>query len=259
MRKNLFKTAFSGLFLLTVCHSGFAAEWDELDAALAAFESKYHVQIHHHYNPQSFFPRNWNDPLLQMVAAPIKKQDAETLVPTLERFLSSHPAGILDANLKHIYLLGKLSFMGRDYGGTHADGSIYIVWDRTRKYSSAFVLERCHSEFSSLLRNHYPFPDDQWQAINPDGFSYSGTGFEMLGTGSVYSSAELEQENGFLAKYSMSSIENDFNTISAWLFTRPSELYATGVQHERIGRKIELATAFYTSISDRYVFRQDDS
>lgn len=227
-----------------------------LDTALSTFETKYHVQVLYQYTPDSFFPKSWRNPSLELTASPIHEQDAEILIPALEQFLSAHPPSVIKDNLEHIYLLGKLSFQGREYGGTHTAKDMYLVWDRSRKYTPEFVLERCHSEFSSILRDHHPFPSDQWQQINPTGFSYTGTGFEMLGSGSIYNSNDLDQRNGFLLKYSKSSMENDFNMISSWLFTRPGDLAALGMKYERIQQKCALAEAFYRSISDQYAFHQ---
>jgi len=91
--------------------------------------------------------------------------------------------------------------------------------------------------------------------INPEGFRYTGTGFEMLGKESIYGSNEPDQDKGFLVKYSMSSLENDFNMMSAWLFTHPDDLAELGLRHDRIQRKRALTEEFYRSISDQYVFQ----
>ncbi len=229
---------------------------DGPDRELARLEEVYHVQIHGRPDLATSFPPTWLEPSLRMVAAPIENQDAVALMPALEQFLAAHPPSVIKENLEHIYLLGKLSFRERDYGGTHSGKSMYIVWDQNHKNSVEFILERFHSEFSSILRDHHAFPNRRWNAINPTGFSYSGTGFEMLGRGSIYDSTEPDQDNGFLVKYSMSSQENDFNIMSAWLFTRPNDLDVLGRQHERIQRKKMLAEEFYRSLSDQYAFHQ---
>jgi len=48
--------------------------------------------------------------------------------------------------------------------------------------------------------------------------------------------------------------ENDFNMISAWLFTRGEKLEEFCARYERIRRKTELAIAFYESIDRRFEF-----
>ena len=258
MNKHFATILLTALCTISPSLVGATTQPDELDHILSGLEAKYHVQIQWRFNPENCLPQGWKDPSLRMVAAPIHKRDAEALEPVIEQFLSAHPTAVIEQNLEHIYLLGKLSFQERDYGGTHTGKSMYIVWDRSRKYTPEFVLERLHSEFSSILRDQHAFPNGQWNEVNPAGFTYSGTGFEMLGSASIYDATETDQDNGFLVQYSKSSLENDFNIMSAWLFTRPAELDALGLQHERLQRKLTLTEAFYESLSDQYAFHQPE-
>ena len=252
-------TRFLAIALALLCPSASflfaAANSDKLDLTLAELETRYHVQVHYQYDPSTFFPQSWSAPSLELDAEQIHREDAEALTPALEQFLASHPASVIEANLEHIYLLGHLSFQSRDYGGTHADKSIYVVWDRSRKYTVPFLLERLHSEFSSILRDHYAFPADRWTQLNPPNFHYTGTGFEMLGDPNIYESTDQEWSDGFLVKYSKSSMENDFNMLSAWLFTKPDELQTIALHSTRIDQKIRLTEEFYRSISDQYAFQ----
>jgi len=130
-----------------------------------------------------------------------------------------------------------------------------VVWDRTRKYDVNFIRRRLHSEFSSILRDYTPFPDQEWLQLNPAGFSYTGTGFEMLDDPDIYKESEEDLSEGFLCKYSRSSLENDFNMIAAELFTQPDSLETLAGQYPVIGSKLNLAKAFYRSLSDDYRFR----
>lgn len=252
-------TRFIAIVLALLCApaSSLSAEIDadDLDLKLAELETRYHVQIHYRYDPSTFFPPEWTAPALDILAEEIHWKDAEALAPALQQFLAAHPAAVLEGHLEHIYLLGRLSFHGRDYGSTYAENSIYVVWDRSRKYTLPFVLERLHSEFSSILREQYVFPTDRWMHANPPNFRYTGTGFEMLGDNDIYASTEQHWADGFLYTYSRSSMENDFNMISAWLFTKPEELDDIASQSTRIRRKIMLAEEFYRSVSDQYAFR----
>ena len=77
----------------------------------------------------------------------------------------------------------------------------------------------------------------------------------MLGDDNIYVSTHQEWTDGFLVKYSKSSMENDFNMISAWLFTKPDELETISRQSARMNHKIMLAEEFYRSVSDQYAFR----
>jgi len=213
------------------------------------------VHIHTGYDPETFFPAQWREPALELVAQPIHPRDVEILIPVLAEFLSSHPEAVMQENLENIYLLGKLSFKGKEYGGTHQSKSIYVVWDRTRKYDPPFVLRRLHSEFSSILFDYQTFPGEAWEKLNPDGFAYSGTGFEMLDDPDMYKETDEDAAEGFLCKYSRSSLENDFNMISAELFTQPEALEKRAAQYPLIRHKLELSKNFYRSLSDEYAFR----
>lgn len=253
-------TRFAAIALALLCLmapslSSTVADPQELDLVLSELETRHHVQIHYRYEPSIFFPSAWISPEMGLAAKQIHWRDVAALTSTLEQFLSAHPASVLQGNLEHIYLLGRLSFQGREYGGTHTDKSIYIVWDRSRKCTLPFILKRLHSEFSSTLRDHNAFPTDRWMQVNPPDFNYTGTGFEMLGNIDVYASTDLERADGFLVKYSRSSMENDFNMISSWLFTQPGALEEAAHRSMRLQQKIMLAEEFYRSVSDQYAFK----
>jgi hypothetical protein len=253
-------TRFAAIALALLCLmapslSSTVADPQELDLVLSELETRHHVQIHYHFEPSTFFPPAWTTPSMGLAAQEIDWRDVAALTSTLEQFLTAHPASVIQANLEHIYLLGRLSFQGREYGGTHADKSIYVVWDRSRKCSLPFILARLHSEFSSTLCDHNTFPTDRWMNTNPPDFRYTGTGFEMLGNDALYASTDQEWADGFLMKYSKSSMENDFNMISSWLFTQHDALKTIGQQSMRMHRKIMLAEEFYLSVSDQYAFR----
>jgi hypothetical protein len=235
--------------------SAAVTDTQQLDLVLAELESRHHVQIHYQYEPSAFFPSAWTAPSMDLAAEQIHWRDVAALTSTLEQFLSAHPASVIQENLEHIYLLGRLSFRGREYGGTHTDKNIYVVWDRARKCTLPFILARLHSEFSSTLRDHNTFPIDRWMHANPPDFRYTGTGFEMLGNSDLYQSTDQEWADGFLVQYSKSSMENDFNMISSWLFTQPDALEAIARKSVRIRQKILLAEEFYMSVSDQYAFR----
>ena len=113
---------------------------------------------------------------------------------------------------------------------------------------------RLHSEFSSILLEHHSFPTDSWKQINPKGFTYSGSGFEMVDNPSCYDSTDRSCSDGFLVNYCRSSLQNDFNMISSWLFTKKADLDTLSQQHGKLRQKQTIAEQFYTSLSDQYTF-----
>lgn len=230
-------------------------ETDYIDQEVALIQAEFGVQIHYRYDALSYFPPEWQQPALALSAAEIDVAEATRLLPGIRQFLETHPEPVIRADLENIYLLRALSFKGKPYGGTHQGKSIYIVCDGLQnRYDDAFMLRRLHSEFSSLLVVHHSFPTNSWTQLNPQGFTYSGNGFEMVDNPSRYDSTERSCSDGFLVNYCRSSVQNDFNIVSAWLFTKRSELDSLSQQYNRLRQKQDVAEQFYSSLSSQYNF-----
>ncbi len=230
-------------------------ETDYINRQRVLIQTEFNVQVHYQYNPNLFFPPEWQTPSLALAASEIEVGEVVRLIPIIQQFLATHPISVVRTDLEHIYLLRELSFRGKRYGGTHKDKSIYIICNGTdNRYNTEFMLCRLHSEFSSILLEHHPFPTDAWNQLNPEGFTYSGNGFEVVDNPSCYDSTDRSCSEGFLLNYCRSSLENDFNMISSWLFTKKSELDAISQQHRKIQQKQAMAEQFYISLSTQYSF-----
>lgn len=242
-------------FLLAIIHAGASLETEYIDEQLNSIQTEFNVQVHYQYDTNLFFPHEWQTPALALSASEIDTAEVTRLIPIIQRFLAAHPISVVRADLEHIYLLRELSFLGKPYGGTHKDKSMYIICDGVaNRYDDEFILRRLHSEFSSILRKYHTFPTHSWIQLNPVGFTYSGNGFEMVDRPSRYDFSEHTRSEGFLLVYSQSSLENDFNMISAWLFTKKSDLDNISQRYEKIHQKQTLAEQFYFSISELYSF-----
>ncbi len=240
---------------MALLHPAVAADKAHIDEQLGFIQTQFNVRVHYQLDPAAFFPESWRKPTLAMTAREIDLDEVERLVPIIKAFMAKHPASVVRAELEHIYLLGGLSFRGKPYGGTHAGRSMYIICDGVEnRYTEEFMLQRFHSEFSSILFEQHPFPAAVWSQLNPAGFTYSGNGFEALDNPSRYDKSERSCSEGFLLNYCRSSMENDFNMISAWLFTKKGELDSASQKHEPIRQKQALAEQFYKSISSQYLF-----
>lgn len=240
--------------LLVFQNTALAADKVTIDGKLALIQTEFKVQIHYELEAGMFFPEAWKAPTLSMVTQKIDLNEVDRLIPIIQTFLAKHPLSVVRSELEHIYLLGALSFQGKSYGGTHHNHSMYIVCDGIeQKFSTEFMLRRLHSEFSSILFNYHFFPKNAWAQLNPTGFIYSGNGFEVVDHPSRYDQSERANSEGFLVNYCRSSLENDFNIISAWLFTQKSELDSVSQKHERIRQKQALAEQFYKGISGQYL------
>jgi len=250
--------AYSILFttlLSAILPANSSPETDYIDGELALIQAEFNVQVHYHYDAAVFFPVEWQTPSLALAASEIDINEVIRLIPIIRQFLGVHPVSVVRADLEHIYLLRELSFRGKPYGGTHKDKSMYIICNGEENlYDDAFLLRRLHSEFSSILRDYHAFPSLSWNQLNPAGFSYSGNGFEAVDNPSRYDFTERARSEGFLLVYSQSSVENDFNMLSAWLFTKKNELDSVAQQHGKIQQKQVLAEQFYSSISEQYTF-----
>ncbi len=242
--------------LLFLGHPSFAIQpSDTMTASLEKVHAEYGVTIKYHYKAEEFFPTSW---LRQPINGRGEQIDLDALpspVKVLNGFLGRYLKSVVKRNLKTVFLMSDLEFYGKSYGGTHSRTAVYLrIGNDKRIWSDVFLTSRLHSEFSSILIQNYDFPTTRWQALNTAGFKYSGSGVEVLGTKKLYGQTEELLEQGFLVRYSQSSLENDFNMLSDWLFTRPEKLAELCQKHELLASKRTLAIEFYASIDKRLKF-----
>lgn len=246
----LFAALVSASFLATA-----SPETDYIDEQLALIQAEFSVQIHYQYDTNLFFPPEWQWSTFALAASEIEVAEVTRLLPFIQQFLEAHPVSVVSTNLEHIYLLKELSFRGKSYGSTHKDKSMYIISaGLENRFDDEFIACRLHSEFSSILLEQHSFPTDSWNQINPIGFTYSGSGFEMVDNPSCYDSTDRSCSDGFLVNYCRSSLQNDFNMISSWLFTKKSDLDTLSQQYDRLRQKQAIAEQFFTSLSGQYNF-----
>ena len=227
-------------------------ELDESDSEnnsslFAELESTYDLNIHYLYS-ESFFPDSWLAPPINAYGVEIEYSEAERMVKIIDDCLSQYSDIFLSSNLEDIFLLKRLYFYDMSFGGTSSNTGIYITNDR---YSNEFLLARLHSEFSSILYRNYSslFPFEEWNRINSSEFEYVGSGVDLLGQDDLYGQTEELLINGFLVKYSASSMENDFNMIVDWIFTKPNELHELIQNYDKIREKYNLVIRFYSQIN----------
>jgi Putative zinc-binding metallo-peptidase len=251
------KTFTRMLCILLISLLTFTGSWpveageSENEWQIDNIKETYDVEVHYVYKPKENFPPSWlESPNLVRGRQP-SLREVERFIPLVDTFLSTYSRTVINKNLKHIYLISEFYLYGKSYGGTYDKSSLYINSKAANKEpSDLFLLSVMHHEFSSILMKNYKFPKEEWLAINLPGFKYSGSGREMLGQPNLYSQSEEWLSNGFLVKYSQSSLENDFNMLAFWLFTRTSQLRELGWEHIKLQRKIDLAIDFYKSIDE---------
>lgn len=208
-----------------------------------------------------FYPSEWkNDPKIKPVAEPIEHNELLRTIPLIRGFVAEYPEGILEKNLKGIYLCKTLQFYGKDFGGTNSADGVYIcVKSKELGYTNQFLLSSMHHEFSSILMRNYPFPNKAWEALNPKGFSYTEDAVGALGKDDLLKPQAKYHEKGFICLYSQSSAEEDFNTIADYLFNQRPALSQMAQKYSKLRAKIQLAMKFYKSVDARFSFGELES
>ncbi len=164
----------------------------------------------------------------------------------VEEFIKRYNSEIIRNNLTDIYILDSFECFGSPRGGMFFSTSIYI--DIKPFFTDQWVLSTLHHEFSSILKRNYPFPEQEWRSINNNSFNYTHNVLEVLKQPDNSQLLSSSLEEGFLQEYARTTIDNDFNTVAEWMFTRETELCEIRGKHDRIDKKVELALKFYKSI-----------
>lgn len=237
------------LIFTLLCSPVRAGIKNDIEAEVQAIKTGTGVQVHYLYDAARFFPQDWQDEELSPHGQQLPLEEVKRLIPLIKRFLSSYAAGLIRSDLSDIYLVGELSFYGKNYGGTSFLSSIYI--NSRDEIPDGFLLARMHSEFSSILLRKHAFPKEAWGQLNPPQFKYVGSGVKMLGQRDLYGQTSQLLSSGFVVKYAQSSLENDFNMIWDWLFTKRGRLDQLCEKHPLIRKKRDLALEFYQSLSPR--------
>lgn len=242
--------------VLTAARPTIADQQAEIDVKIATIKSKYGVQIHRVYSVEDYFPERWRKAPISARGGQLALDEVGRLLPIIDQFLSRYPKTVLSDNLANIYLLAELRFYGKSYGATNSRSGLYIKTQAKAKgYTNSFLLQRMHSEFSSILMRNHEFPEEEWRMANAAGFEYRGSGQQMLGETNLYGQSSNLLSQGFIVKYAQSSVENDFNMIAYRLFTEQDELQQLARRYPRIKTKVGLAINFYASIDGRFDFR----
>ena len=225
----------------------------ELDAEIAAIHAEYHVKVHYAYSAEKFFPKMWLKAPFAGEGKAIPYDEAKRLLPIVRTMLSKHPKEILRKDLKDIFLLSEMKFYGKPFGGTNSRDGVYIVSQGLAMgYTDEHLEAIGHAEFSSILFRKYDFPEDEWNAVNPTDFRYGKSGVDFLDQANLYGQNRNLLSDGFLVKYSQSTLEDDFNTLSGWLFTSREKLKVLNEQYPKLKAKHDLTVQFYKSLSAKY-------
>lgn len=202
---------------------------------------------------QSIFPREWQTLEIDPVADPVPVVEEDACIAAIQEELRRYPTAVVEKNLKGVYIVQGLRFYGLQYGGTNSLDSLYLSlpgW-HDRALADRFLRRALHHEFSSILLRNYAsrFKLSEWESALPGGFKYSGDGAQSLREGRSSTQYEARyNRQGFLAEYSTSSLEEDFNLFAEAILSGDPEFWRLYDAYPAIAVKANLVLALYASI-----------
>jgi hypothetical protein len=203
----------------------------------------------------SIFPSSWQVAPINARAENMPRSEIFRARLVIADALNKYPLSLLKQELTGVYFVRTIRFYDVAYGGTNSENSVYISNDGVKMgYTANYIEQTFHHEFSSiLLRNHSNFLDTaEWKKANNAGFDYNDP---ENGVGSIrknQSSQDLDTvltQQGFLTQYSLSSLENDINTVAQNIFCPSPDFWLITEKYPRIKRKVKLLIAFYNRIN----------
>jgi hypothetical protein len=207
------------------------------------------------YGPEATkIPVQWRKEPIKGTVEPIPVSEIYPLVKRLESCIRKYPEHILKENLSEILLVRHLIFFKHYYPGTYTHNRIWLaIADSLKNWSPEFLESVFHRELSSILLNNYPryFNGTEWEKLLPEGVEWEQADYFTL------DSAQLALEPewlalGFLNAWAASSLENDFNAISARLFSGDKEFWHWVEEYPILRKKVLLSVQFYFSIDTRF-------
>jgi hypothetical protein len=210
---------------------------------------RFGVQVHFEYNAIAFFPPQWRLAPYSAQGTQVEWNEGERVAKAIQHFLEMYPPSLVARALRHVYVLGSMSFYGHQYGGTWRPDAIYVVREaRTGGYDDGSLAATLHAEFSSVLLSNYPFPVSEWTKVNDKAWRYQGSGHEVLGQPDLLGHSEELWRQGFICRYSTASMEEDINMYVSHAISDPRSLKYAAARHDRIRRKLQLVIRFYEAV-----------
>lgn len=202
------------------------------------------------------FPKSWRTAPILASGESLSDAQGERVCGIVARAASKYPPEVLAQNLKGVYVLSQLRYTGVVTSGTNSRTTVYLkIGDEAQGFTDAQIESVFHAEFSSILVRNYAddFDAQAWQAVNPPGFRYLGSGVDAIKQGKAgLRPDESLHERGFFKEYSQSTMENDLNGFAAMLFSGDEARWAAADKHPRLQQKLTLALAFYAKIDPAF-------
>ncbi len=249
---------FSGFYLIQ--GSEIIKLWQDRECLVAVdtekdikeIKAQYGIEIKYD-QADNAIPELWRNPPDNGTAEAITQANLCRYLPILSRELKKYPANIIRHNLSTIFLFERLSFYGVPYGGTSLGRDLFLTGgDRNKGYNDSYFSSLLHHEMSSVFFRAYHFPKETWSATNPPETFYVKSDQQILKTIANKNNLAVNEnfyEQGFLAEYGYSTLENDFNLYAEMAFTQPEKLKELAEKYPRVRQKADLMKNFYLGIS----------
>lgn len=214
---------------------------------ISNLKKAYGLNIHHGQGTPSL-PRVWQLPPVDGHATPASTACVSTFMPVIQAELEKYRPDSLKSHFQNLYLYKTLTLFDVGYGATVQGSDIYLTVDCQAGYSEADVAKAFHHELSSLLLGAASFPTDEWSSANGEDFRYLDNDEQVLEAVSIeqdlMGSPEVYQE-GFLAEYGKTTLENDINLYAEVAMVEPDRLADLVSQYPRVAVKARLLHEFY--------------
>ena len=196
------------------------------------------------------FPKSWQGAPISATGEILAESEFERVRRILKHAMSKYPNDILNQHLKLVFVLSELKYSGVTTSGTNSTANVYLkIGNVQHGFTDEWIERVFHAELSSILWRNLGLDDKAWCQHNPPDFQYLGSGVDAIKQKkhSVRFDQQLH-EQGFLAEYSKSTLENDFNAIAASLFVGDKRLWDLSKEFPRLRGKLELTIAFYSEL-----------
>jgi hypothetical protein len=168
----------------------------------------------------------------------------------LNKLFITHGKDFLSNNIEEIVLLRKLSLNGQEVGGLSDGSKIYMCLDyytNIENYRDNTYYIDLNHEFSSNILSKMSYAKKLIWRIGFDMYDHSVEYLKKCLTNRTFSRyvSETLLRNGFLANYSLTNMENDFNVYAEKLFSGDQELLKFKKEYPNVARKLSLLKEAY--------------
>jgi len=161
-----------------------------------------------------------------------------------------YPLRLVKENVEAVHVVQNLKIGGTAAVSGWSESGIFISSVPHGPADDAIYAQQVetkwHESFAKILlaRHRSLFPEAEWNAALPSGFSYDGSIASQMGWEQTQSTVE-DLRAGFVSRFSRSHLANDVSALAAQLFVTPSSVRAWSKQSMPLARKLRVLIKFY--------------